>query len=79
MKIQDSLRHISSFQIIILGFLLVILTGSLLLMLPISTQDGTGAGFLDAFFTSVYFLILFQLSITTVLLYHIFSSLFMDK
>lgn len=53
MKIQDSLRHISSFQIIILGFLLVILTGSLLLMLPISTQDGTGAGFLDAFFTSV--------------------------
>lgn len=53
MKLQDNLRRISSFQIIILGFLFVILIGGLLLMLPVSTQDGRGAGLLDAFFTSV--------------------------
>ena len=33
-------RHITSFQIIILGFLSVILLGSLFLMLPIATKDG---------------------------------------
>ncbi len=33
-------KHLSSSQIIILGFAGVILLGSLLLMLPISTQDG---------------------------------------
>lgn len=45
-------KGLSSFQLIILGFLAVILFGSLLLMLPISTKDGEGASFLDALFTA---------------------------
>lgn len=49
MKIR---RKLSSFQIIIIGFAVVILIGSLLLMLPISTKDGRGASFFDSLFTS---------------------------
>ena len=45
-------KRLSSSQIIILGFAALILLGSLLLMLPISTQDGKGAGFMDALFTA---------------------------
>lgn len=45
-------RRWTSFQIIICGFALVILTGSILLMLPVSTKEGGGAPFLDAVFTS---------------------------
>ena len=44
--------HLSTFQIIILSFFLLIMTGTLLLMLPISTASGKGASFLDAMFTS---------------------------
>ncbi len=44
-------RHITSFQVISLGFLSVILLGSLLLMLPIATKSGQCTSFLDA---SVY-------------------------
>ena len=44
--------HIASFQIIILGFLGVIILGALLLMLPFATNDGNGADFGDALFTS---------------------------
>lgn len=42
----------SPFRIIILGFLLVILVGSVLLMLPISSQAGVVTPFLHALFTS---------------------------
>ena len=45
-------RQLSSFQIIIGGFMLVILAGSVLLMLPFATQDGKGASFLEALFTA---------------------------
>lgn len=45
-------KHLSSAQIIILGFAAVILMGSLLLMLPVSTCDGQGAVFSDALFTA---------------------------
>lgn len=45
-------KHITSFQIIILGFFSAIILGSLLLMLPFATQDGSGAIFLDALFTA---------------------------
>lgn len=45
-------KHLSSSQVIILGFAGVILLGSLLLMLPVSTQDGHGAVFSDALFTA---------------------------
>lgn len=42
----------SPFRVIILGFLLVILMGSLVLMLPVSTREGIGTPFLQALFTS---------------------------
>lgn len=45
-------RHITSFQVIILGFLSAILLGSLLLMLPIATRSGNSPSFLDALFTA---------------------------
>ncbi len=45
-------RHFTSFQIIIAGFFLVILLGSLLLTLPFATWDGRGAPFGDALFTA---------------------------
>ena len=46
-------RRLSSSQIIILGFGTVILLGCLLLMLPFSSWDGHGTGFMDALFTAV--------------------------
>lgn len=45
-------KHVTSFQIIILGFLSLIVLGSLLLMLPFATRDGEGAAFADAIFTA---------------------------
>ena len=45
-------KKLTSFQVIVYGFALVILTGSLLLMLPVETRDGQGASFFDAIFTS---------------------------
>ena len=45
-------NNTSPFQIIIIGFSLVILLGSLMLMLPISTQSGTTTSFLDSLFTA---------------------------
>ena len=45
-------KHVTSFQIIILGFLSLIILGSLLLMLPFATRDGEGAAFTDAIFTA---------------------------
>lgn len=44
--------RISSFQIIIFGFLAVILAGSLLLMLPAAAAGGEGTPFLEALFTA---------------------------
>ncbi len=45
-------RHLTSFQIIILGFASVILMGALILMLPISSKSGTVTPFNKAIFTS---------------------------
>lgn len=45
-------RHITSFQLILLGFLSVILLGSNLLMLPAAIRDGKGALFSDTRFTA---------------------------
>ena len=42
----------SPFRVIIFGFFLVILMGSFLLMLPISTKGGISTPFLDALFTT---------------------------
>ena len=45
-------RKLSSSQIILFGFAGVILVGTLLLMLPFSTNSETRTSFLDALFTS---------------------------
>ncbi len=45
-------KKLASFQIIILGFLGVILLGTVFLMLPISTGNRTATPFSEALFTS---------------------------
>ena len=45
-------NHITSFQIIILGFFSIIIIGSLLLMLPFATREAGGASLGDALFTA---------------------------
>lgn len=44
--------HLTSFQIIIFGFALLILAGALLLTLPVSSQSGRAVPFHEALFTS---------------------------
>ena len=46
-------KKLSTFQMIILGFIAVILAGSLILMLPFSTAENISAPFMDTLFTSV--------------------------
>lgn len=43
---------LTSFQVIIYGFALLILAGTLLLMLPIATIDGSSTSFLESLFTA---------------------------
>lgn len=45
--------HVTPAQVILLGFLLLIGTGTMLLMLPIASNGPGGASFLDALFTTV--------------------------
>lgn len=45
-------RRLTQVQTITLGFLIVILAGSLLLMLPFATAEGESTSFLDALFTA---------------------------
>lgn len=52
MRFKNRKKHVSSFQIIILGFLAVILAGAFLLMLPVSSANGISTPFSDALFTS---------------------------
>ena len=49
MKIK---KRLSSAQIVILGFLFIVLTGSILLSLPISSADGKAVHYVDALFTA---------------------------
>lgn len=44
--------RLSHMQILALGFLMIILSGALLLMLPVSSRDGSTTGFLDCLFTA---------------------------
>lgn len=53
MNIFSLLQRLSSFQIIVLSFAFLIVTGTLLLMTPWATQDGQGAALLTACFTAV--------------------------
>lgn len=52
MRFLHSKYQLSPFQIILLGFGAVILIGSFILMLPISTNGTENASFIDALFTS---------------------------
>ena len=45
-------KRISKEQVIALGFLIIIILGTLLLMLPVSSRDGRATSFLDALFTA---------------------------
>ena len=45
-------KRLTSFQIIAIGFLFVILGGSILLMLPFSARNGQRTPFLNALFTA---------------------------
>ena len=53
LKTHTIRKHLGSTQIIALGFLAIIFIGTFLLMLPISSADGTSTSFLDSCFTSV--------------------------
>ena len=46
-------KNLSRTQVIALGFLLIILAGSLILMLPAASRQGTVTPFLDCLFTAV--------------------------
>lgn len=52
MKSINKQNRLSSFRIIISGFALMIITGSILLMLPVSSRTEGGASFFDALFTA---------------------------
>ncbi|MBE5996443.1 MAG: Trk family potassium uptake protein [Lachnospiraceae bacterium] len=52
MAIQIFGKKLTSFQIVIIGFLGLILIGTALLMLPISVREGHGASLEEALFTS---------------------------
>ena len=45
-------RHLTTARILLLGFAIIILVGSLLLMLPFSTKEGVDLKFIDALFTA---------------------------
>lgn len=50
--LKRKIVNLNATQIIVLGFLFIILSGALLLMLPISSNNGESVGFIDALFTS---------------------------
>ncbi len=45
-------RPFSATRVLAYGFLISILCGTLLLLLPVSNSDGTGTSFIDALFTA---------------------------
>lgn len=53
MKKQTLKKRLGTTQIIVLGFLVIILIGTMLLMLPVSSADGKATNFIDACFTVV--------------------------
>lgn len=50
--LRKKLKHLSGMQLIALGFLLLILCGTLLLMLPISSRDRSTTPFMTSLFTA---------------------------
>ena len=51
-KVFHKRKHWSSFQLITTGFMIVILVGAILLMLPIASKEGVVTPFHEALFTS---------------------------
>ena len=51
-KFREKRSHISTTQIIAVGFLIAIVIGAILLSLPIASADGTATPFLDSLFTA---------------------------
>lgn len=49
---EKLLKRLSGMQLIAVGFFLLIMLGTLLLMLPISSRNGESAPFMTAFFTA---------------------------
>lgn len=49
---RESARRAAPVRVIVLGFILVILVGTVLLMLPISTRTGQSAGLMTSLFTA---------------------------
>ena len=47
-----TIKHLSSAQVVLIGFLAIILAGSVLLCLPISSADGKVVSYVDALFTA---------------------------
>ena len=52
-KLLFGQKRLTPFRVIVIGVIGVILGGTFLLMLPVSTKSGETTGFLDALFTSV--------------------------
>ena len=52
-RTQTGIHNRNSFRVISLGFMALILTGALLLMLPISSCDGSVTPFADTLFTAI--------------------------
>lgn len=52
-RILSAFRRLNSFQIVVLGFAFVIVLGTVILMLPVSSADGIRTPFIDALFTAV--------------------------
>lgn len=52
LKIRKKWGRLSHMQILAVGFLLIILTGTLILMLPVSSRDGTVTSFTECLFTA---------------------------
>ncbi len=50
--LRRTFKHLSGMQLIAVGFFLLIMAGTLLLMLPLSSRDGTVTPFLTALFTA---------------------------
>lgn len=49
---NKTIKHLSSAQVVLIGFLAIILAGSVLLCLPISSADGKVVSYVDALFTA---------------------------
>lgn len=50
--LQKHFKNLSGMQLIAIGFFLLIMTGTFLLMLPVSSRDGTFTPFMTALFTA---------------------------